>query len=125
VSDIEDGSISSYVPGQEFKPHFDSSPGAGINRRTTALVYLCNLTTDDTDTGASGAGGSGGSGGRAKAGGATYFTKLDLRVYPVEGALLFWDNHNASKVSDVQSEHAGESPLMGKKWIAQCFVNGL
>jgi hypothetical protein len=121
VSDLEDGTISSYVPGQEFKPHFDSSPAVGVCRRTTALVYLCNVSpdtcSDSSDEPAAAA---------AAAGGATFFTRLGLRVYPREGMLLFWDNHNALKTGyHLDSEHAGESPLTGKKWIAQCFVKGL
>jgi prolyl 4-hydroxylase len=91
--------LTHYSAGQQYQPHvdwFDESPN---NRSMTVFVYLNDVPEED--------------------GGATEFTKLNLRVQPKRGRALVWFNCQASSeglLCDARTEHAGRPPARGEKF---------
>ncbi len=89
-----------YVPGQEYKPHFDWLPnGAELERSGqrigTALVYLNN----EYD------------------GGETHFLTPDIRFKGDPGDLLVFKNVLADGSTDDAAQHAGLPVGNGFKWL--------
>lgn len=102
-----------YAPGQEYKPHRDYLPPASIardgpqagNRRRTICVYLNPVT----------------------AGGATEFPVAGLRVDPLPGRAVVFDNLTYDATSpqgrpDPDSLHAGMPVEAGEKWLATLWI---
>jgi prolyl 4-hydroxylase len=102
---LELSSVLHYLPGQEFKPHFDfldtAVPGYARDversgqRVATFLIYL----NDDYE------------------GGETEFTKLDWRYKGRKGDALFFWNVSADDEPDLSTMHAGVPTTKGEKWL--------
>lgn len=93
-------SVLHYLPGQQYRPHFDTiPPGPDFDRsgqRTkTAILFL----NDDY------------------AGGETHFTAPDLKFRGARGDLLVFSSLNAMGAVDVAARHAGMPVNAGEKWI--------
>jgi prolyl 4-hydroxylase len=92
-----------YVPGQEYRPHFDYVGGDEVSRRVwTALIYL----NDDYD------------------GGATAFVRTGTEVQGRTGDVLLFRNDLADGAQDPLSEHAGLPVTRGSKYLATRWVRG-
>ncbi len=98
--------ILRYLPGGEYKPHFDAFPqGApdlahGGNRILTVIFYLNNVIK----------------------GGGTAFPEAGLTVEPLLGTgVVFRSLRNDGSV-DPFSLHAGLPVLAGEKWIMTCWI---
>ena len=99
-----------YGIGGHFKVHcdwFDSRyPGnepvlrTGGQRIATVILYLNDV----------------------KAGGETFFPKINLRVQPKQGTALFLWNVDEQGNPDVNTLHAGEDVLEGEKWIMTKWI---
>ena len=96
--------ILRYVPGAEYKPHYDyfdpKEPGTptilrrGGQRVATLVIYL----------------------NEPEAGGATVFPDAGLQCQPVRGNAVFFNYSRPDPSS--RSLHAGAPVLRGEKWIA-------
>jgi prolyl 4-hydroxylase len=94
-----------YLPGQQFKDHFDWfdteraywQPEAkrGGQRSWTAMVFLNQV----------------------EAGGTTDFPQLGLSIEPRPGALLLWNNAEADGTPNHWTLHAGRPVESGSKYI--------
>jgi prolyl 4-hydroxylase len=94
-----------YLPGQEFKQHFDwfdterdywkAEVDRGGQRSWTAMVFLNPV----------------------EAGGATYFPLLHMSIEPRPGALLIWNNSNEAGDPNEWTLHAGMPVETGTKYI--------
>lgn len=94
--------ILRYVPGQEYKPHFDAVAGDANQRILTVLVYL----NDGYE------------------GGETLFVKTGLRFRGRKGDALVFRNALPDGRADLLSQHAGlpvasGEKLIGTRWIRQ------
>jgi prolyl 4-hydroxylase len=89
-----------YVPGQEYRPHFDFLEAVDNPRPWTALIYL----NDDYE------------------GGATRFVKTDLDVRGDTGDVLVFGNAGADGKRDPLSEHAGLPVTAGTKYLATRWI---
>jgi prolyl 4-hydroxylase len=97
-----------YAPGQEYRPHRDYLPPGVIerdgpqagNRVRTICVYLNAVT----------------------AGGATEFPVPGLRVAPMPGRAVIFDNLGADGRPDPDSLHAGMPVEAGEKWLATLWI---
>lgn len=89
-----------YVPGEEYRPHFDALPGLANQRSKTAICYL----NDDYE------------------GGATSFPELGLSVRGAAGDVLVFTNVDSDGKPDPRMRHAGEVVTDGAKWIATRWI---
>jgi prolyl 4-hydroxylase len=89
-----------YVPGQEYRPHFDYLEAVDNRRPWTALVYL----NDDYE------------------GGATRFVRTGLEVRGNTGNVLVFGNAGADGKRDPLSQHAGLPVTAGKKYLATRWI---
>ena len=89
-----------YLPGQEYRPHFDALGQAENQRILTFLVYL----NDGYD------------------GGGTRFMKSALTVNGRRGDALLYRNADDSGRPDPNSQHAGEPLKAGEKFIASRWI---
>jgi prolyl 4-hydroxylase len=89
-----------YVPGEEYRPHFDALPGLANQRAQTAICYL----NDDYE------------------GGATSFPELGIRVRGAAGDVLMFTNIDREGRPDPRVRHAGEVVARGIKWIATRWI---
>lgn len=91
-----------YGPGEEFRPHLDTLPGAAAanQRRWTVLVYL----------------------NQGYAGGETRFDALDLTVAGRAGDALIFANTDATGTPDPRTRHAGLPIRTGTKWLATRWI---
>jgi prolyl 4-hydroxylase len=89
-----------YVPGQEYRPHFDYLEAVDNPRPWTALIYL----NDDYE------------------GGATRFVKTGLDVRGNTGDVLVFGNAGAGGKRDPLSEHAGLPVTAGTKYLATRWI---
>ncbi|GAB1595603.1 2OG-Fe(II) oxygenase [Lysobacter claricitrinus] len=97
-----------YEPGQEYRPHRDYLPPEAIerdgpqagNRRRTICAYL-NTPAE---------------------GGATEFPARDVRVEPVAGRAVVFDNLDADGRPQTDSLHAGLPVERGEKWLATLWL---
>ena len=95
-----------YLPGAEYKPHYDyfdaAQPGndrvlaTGGQRIATVVMYLNDV----------------------EAGGATVFPSLGLDVLPRRGSAVYFAYTGASGETDPRTLHGGSPVLAGEKWIA-------
>jgi prolyl 4-hydroxylase len=103
-SQIERLAVVRYLPGQQYKPHYDSSRDDSP-RSHTIFAYL-----NDVPGG----------------GGETEFTKLGVKFKPKCGDALFWENRRDRESYRLNGEHAGRPPLSGTKygqWLAgSCLI---
>ena len=94
-----------YLPGQEFKSHFDwfhierdywtTERKRGGQRSYTAMVFLNEV----------------------EEGGNTDFPKLGLSITPKPGVLLAWNNATAQGLPNECTLHAGTPVVKGQKYI--------
>lgn len=56
-------------------------------------------------------------------GGFTHFTKLGLKIAPVEGCAAVWGNVTPQGTMDMRMLHAGVPPIKGTKYVVNCFFN--
>jgi hypothetical protein len=97
-----------YLPGQEYLPHRDYMPSSALrhdrpfagNRQRTICVYLNEV----------------------EAGGDTAFPELGLRIAPVPGRALVFENLTAGGKPEPRSLHAGLPVEAGEKWLATLWV---
>ena len=92
--------ILRYMPGQEYRPHFDFVDGAANQRLWTALIYL----NDDYE------------------GGATRFIRTGLEVRGHAGDMLLFRNIQKDGHGDPLAEHAGLPVLSGTKYLATRWI---
>jgi prolyl 4-hydroxylase len=107
---FEDSQVLHYLPGQEFKPHFDfldlAHPGhaaavaSGGQRVVTFLAYL----------------------NEGYEGGETVFPALGWRFKGREGDALFFYNAMPDGSPDRRMLHAGSSPSRGEKWLLSQWI---
>lgn len=89
-----------YLPGEEYRPHFDALPGLANQRSKTAICYL----NDDYE------------------GGATSFPELGISARGAAGDVLIFTNVDADGRPDPRLRHAGEAVTAGIKWIATRWI---
>lgn len=89
-----------YVPGQEYRPHFDWLSDAPNQRIWTALIYL----NEDYE------------------GGATAFVRTGLEVRGRTGDVLLFSNAQKDGHGDPLAEHAGRPVTAGTKYLATRWV---
>lgn len=100
--------ILRYAPGQEYRPHRDYLPPAAIardrpqagDRARTICVYLNAVA----------------------AGGATTFPVPGLRIDPLPGRAVIFDNLTPEGRPDPDSLHAGTPVDAGEKWLATLWI---
>lgn len=110
LSGFEDPQVLHYLPGQEYKPHFDfldtSLPGhaaaaaAGGQRVVTFLTYL----------------------NEGYEGGETAFPALGWRFKGRAGDALFFYNAMPDGAPDRRTLHAGSTPTRGEKWLLSQWI---
>lgn len=96
-------SVLHYAPGEEYRPHRDYLPPAAVkrdmpsagNRARTLCVYLNDVV----------------------AGGETEFLGRGLRIAPVAGSAVVFDNLSGDGRPDPDSLHAGLPVREGEKWL--------
>lgn len=88
--------LVSYDEGEYFNEHHD-----GAFRPQTVLIYLNDV----------------------EEGGFTHFTRLGLKIAPVEGCAAVWRNATAQGTMDMRMLHAGVPPIKGTKYVVNCFFN--
>ncbi len=93
-------SVLRYTPGQEYRPHLDTLPGAVNQRIVTAITYL----NDGFE------------------GGETWFAANGLTVRPRAGDVIVFSNVRADGTADLASQHAGLPVRRGIKWIATRWI---
>ena len=94
-----------YLPGQEFKPHFDWFPFSGSyyqsemdragQRSYTAMIFLNEV----------------------EEGGTTDFPELGISIQPKTGVLLAWNNARPDGQPNKKTLHAGCPVIKGEKYI--------
>jgi prolyl 4-hydroxylase len=89
-----------YIPGQEYRPHFDYLEAVDNPRPWTALIYL----NEDYE------------------GGATRFVKTGLEVRGNTGDVLVFGNAGADGKRNPLSEHAGLPVTDGTKYLATRWI---
>jgi hypothetical protein len=87
-----------YLPGEEFRPHYDS--GRGVARFRTAIVYL----NDDFS------------------GGTTSFPELALEIEPRRGRCVVFDNLDREGRTIPHSLHAGTPVRHGVKYVCNVWL---
>jgi prolyl 4-hydroxylase len=98
--------ILHYLPGAEYKPHFDyfdpAQPGnetvlsMGGQRIATLVMYLNDV----------------------EAGGSTVFPSVGLDVLPRRGSAVYFAYTNDAGETDARTLHGGSPVVAGEKWIA-------
>ena len=97
-----------YLPGQQYRPHRDYLPPGTLrmdrphagNRIRTVCVYLNTV----------------------QAGGATEFPVPGLRIDPLPGRAVIFDNLTHDGSPDTDSLHAGAPVDAGEKWLATLWI---
>lgn len=97
-----------YAPGEEYRPHRDYLPPSGIerdgphagNRLRTICAYLNQV----------------------EEGGQTEFPLVGVRVQPVAGSAVVFDNLHADGRPDSATLHAGLPVASGEKWLATLWL---
>ncbi|WP_274307265.1 2OG-Fe(II) oxygenase [Solibacillus daqui] len=96
--------ILNYLPGQEYKAHFDyfasTSKAASNNRIATFVLYLNDV----------------------EEGGQTYFPNLNLSVFPKKGMAVYFEYfYNYVQLNEL-TLHGGAPVTQGEKWIATQWI---
>ena len=110
---FENPTIIKYLPGGEYKAHFDAfdiNTEVGKSKAETGgqRIYTCILYLNDVEDG-----------------GTTSFPELDKVIYPKAGRLLVFSNiksFNNIKKQDPLSRHSGDPVIKGEKWICTFWV---
>jgi prolyl 4-hydroxylase len=89
-----------YIPGQEYRPHFDFLEGVENPRPWTALLYL----NDDYE------------------GGETAFVETALKVRGRTGDMLVFRNEGVDGQRDPLAKHAGLPVTSGTKYLATRWI---
>lgn len=99
-----------YLPGAEYRPHFDYFPTnqtgsathlkSGGQRTATLVMYLNDVEN----------------------GGETFFSEANLSVTPKKGSAVYFAYFNSLGQTDSATLHAGNPVLAGEKWIATKWV---
>ncbi|MGH8127437.1 MAG: prolyl hydroxylase family protein [Gammaproteobacteria bacterium] len=98
-----------YLPGEQYKPHYDWLDKAGLARDPLAaagdraITVLAYLNTPE-------------------AGGTTHFPRLDIRVPARRGQVLVFANVDSRATPSALAQHAGEPVIAGEKWIASLWL---
>jgi hypothetical protein len=111
ISGFEDGQVLRYLPGQEYKPHFDfldaahagyaaATASGGGQRVATFLTYL----------------------NEGYEGGETVFPSIDWRYKGRAGDALFFYNASPDGAPDRRTLHAGSPPTSGEKWLLSQWI---
>jgi hypothetical protein len=110
VSNMEPPSVLHYLPGQEFRPHYDyldpaipayAAAAAQTGQRVaTLLIYL----SEDFDEGA------------------TDFPEVRLRFKGRKGDAVFFHNVTPDGRPDTRTLHAGLAPTRGEKWLFSQWI---
>lgn len=100
-------SVMRYLPGEQYRPHFDTvPPGPDFDRNgqrvKTALLYL----------------------NEEYAGGETLFLTPGLKVKGATGDVVVFSNVTADGRLDGASRHAGLAVTSGEKWLASKWFRG-
>lgn len=105
IAQAEPLAVLRYLPGQQYKPHFDYFvsrgnreelvDGRGGQRQTTLFVYLNDV----------------------EAGGETDFPLLHVCVSPAQGKAVKFVNLDAHGEPDTRTLHAGKPVIRGEKWL--------
>lgn len=108
LPNAEQLTVLHYEPGQQYRPHRDYLPPGTLemdrphagNRVRTVIVYLNAVD----------------------AGGATEFPVPGLRVDPLPGRAVIFDNLLPDGRPDPDSLHAGTPVVSGEKWLATLWI---
>ncbi|OWF55035.1 Prolyl 4-hydroxylase subunit alpha-1 [Mizuhopecten yessoensis] len=110
MSTAEDLQIANYGLGGHYEPHFDfarkeekhafKSLGTG-NRIATWLTYMSDV----------------------KAGGATVFPYIGVKIFPEKGGAAFWYNLYKSGEGIYDTRHAACPVLVGTKWVSNKWIH--
>lgn len=110
LSNMEPSSVLHYLPGQEFRLHYDyldpaipayAAAAAQTGQRVaTLLIYL----SEDFD------------------GGATDFPEARLRFKGRKGDAVFFHNVTPEGRPDTRTLHAGLAPTRGEKWLFSQWI---
>lgn len=112
IENYEAMQVARYLPGQEFKPHFDAfelntEPGRKEYARGKQRVYTFLLYLND-----------------GFEEGGTIFTEQNKVVKPEKGTAVFFSNLNKDETDiDKGSKHGGLPVKSGQKWIANCWIH--
>ncbi|WP_249872455.1 2OG-Fe(II) oxygenase [Oceanobacillus saliphilus] len=100
VEHAEGLQILNYMPGQEYKAHYDyfsaASKASKNNRISTLVMYL-----NDVDQG-----------------GETFFTELGFSVSPKKGRAVYFEYFYTDQRLNEKTLHAGAPVIAGEKWVA-------
>ena len=102
---MENVQVLHYLPGQEYKPHFDAcndgcDGGKNMPRVATVYIYL-----NDVDEG-----------------GHTRFPHIGYGVPPKRGRAVQWFNIDRDKKNLPCSLHGGDPVIRGEKWGATVWI---
>lgn len=110
MATAEELQIANYGLGGQYEPHFDFARreetdafrdlGSG-NRIATWLTYMSNVD----------------------AGGATVFTHIGVKLFPIKGAAAFWYNLYRSGDGIFDTRHAACPVLVGQKWVSNKWIH--
>lgn len=110
MATAEELQIANYGLGGQYEPHFDFARreeteafrdlGSG-NRIATWLTYMTNVD----------------------AGGATVFTHIGVKLFPIKGAAAFWYNLYRSGDGIFDTRHAACPVLVGQKWVSNKWIH--
>ena len=100
-------SIIRYLPGEEYKPHFDAwdvttQKGKNHTKQGGQRIWSCILYLNNVEEG-----------------GTTSFTDIAETIHPKQGRLLFFSNihfNNPLRPDDL-TRHSGDPVIKGEKWI--------
>ncbi|XP_030369268.1 prolyl 4-hydroxylase subunit alpha-1 [Scaptodrosophila lebanonensis] len=98
--------VANYGVGGQYEPHpdyFDYLLPAGYegDRISTSMFYLSDVAQ----------------------GGYTVFTRLNVFLRPIKGAMVMWHNLHRSLRPDVRTQHAGCPVLVGSKRIGNIWIH--
>ncbi|XP_022316920.2 prolyl 4-hydroxylase subunit alpha-1-like isoform X1 [Crassostrea virginica] len=110
MESAEELQIANYGLGGQYEPHFDFARkeetsafrdlGSG-NRIATWLTYMTDVD----------------------AGGATVFTSIGVKLFPIKGAAAFWYNLYQNGDGIFDTRHAACPVLVGQKWVSNKWIH--
>lgn len=97
---LEKPLLVTYSPGQQYRPHFDTTEDYSVRRRRTVILYLNDGFT----------------------GGETDFVVLGMKILPKKGMALVFDNIISDQTT-LFSMHAGLPVISGYKYICNVWTD--